>query len=261
MIPELIVVGAGPGDPELITLKAQKALQRAAVVMYDNLINRELLEYAPAGSEKIYVGKKPYGEYTPQEEIHRLILEKATGKGCVVRLKGGDPFIFGRGMEEILFARGHGIATSYIPGITSMQAAGFDDIPLTHRSLSESVWFVTGTKADGTLSHDLKLAMQSKATVVIYMGMKKLESIARAYQEEGLGEMPAAIIQHASLPNRKMARGAVKDLPHLAEAGGLKHPAIIIIGAVAGIGFGAPGAAGEPDGAGDPGDAGAAAAP
>jgi uroporphyrin-III C-methyltransferase len=251
MTAELIVVGAGPGDPELITLKAQKALQRAAVVMYDNLINRELLEYAPAGCEKIYVGKQPYGEYTPQEEIHRLILEKATGKGCVVRLKGGDPFIFGRGMEEIIFAREHGLVTSYIPGITSMQAAGFDDIPLTHRNLSESVWFVTGTKADGTLSHDLKLAMQSKATVVIYMGMKKLESIARAYQEEGLGEIPAAIIQHASLPHRKMARGAVKDLPRLAAAAGLKHPAIIIIGAVTGLvpgqGSDAPGPSAPPN--------------
>ena len=234
--PELIVVGAGPGDPELITVKAQKALQRAAVVMYDNLINRELLEYAPEDSEKIYVGKQPYGDYTPQEEIHRLILEKASQKGCVVRLKGGDPFIFGRGMEEILFARSQGLLTSYIPGITSMQAAGFDDIPLTHRALSESVWFVTGTKADGSLSHDLKLAMQSRATVVIYMGMKKLESIAHTYVGEGLGDMPAAIIQHASLPHRKIARGLVKDLPKMAAEGELKHPALIIIGAVVGVG-------------------------
>src|SRR5580698_9534008 len=147
-IPELIVVGAGPGDPELITLKALNALKRAAVVMYDNLANRDLLAYAPASSEKLYVGKQPYGEYTPQEEIHRLIREKAMEKGCVVRLKGGDPFIFGRGMEEILFAREQGIPASYIPGITAMQAIGLDDIPLTHRNVSESVWFVTGTKKD-----------------------------------------------------------------------------------------------------------------
>ncbi len=234
-LPELIVVGAGPGDPELITLKAQKALQRADVVMYDNLINRDLLTYAPESSEKIYVGKQPYGEYTPQEEIHRLIREKTAEKGCVVRLKGGDPFIFGRGMEEILFARDLGIPSSYIPGITSMQAIGFDDIPLTHRNLAESVWFVTGTKKDGTLSHDLKLAMQSKATVVIYMGMRRLAAIAQVYLEEGLGDMPAAIIQHASLPHRKKVRGMVKDLPALAEAGELKHPALIIIGAVVGV--------------------------
>lgn len=233
--PELIVVGAGPGDPELITLKALKALQKAAVILYDNLINKTLLANATGECEKIYVGKQPYGDYTPQEDIHRLILEKAIQKGCVVRLKGGDPFIFGRGMEEILFARAHGVAASYIPGITSMQAAGLDDIPLTHRSVSESVWFVTGTKANGDLSHDLQLAMQSKATVVIYMGMKKLEAIAGVYLREGLGEMPAVIIQHASLPHRKIARGMVKDLPHLAVAGELKHPAIILIGAVAGL--------------------------
>jgi len=233
--PELIVVGAGPGDPELITLKAIKALERAAVVMYDNLINRELLAYAPEGSEKIYVGKQPYGEYTPQEEIHRLILEKASQKGCVVRLKGGDPFIFGRGMEEIIFAREQGITATYIPGITSMQAAGFDDITLTHRTLSESVWFVTGTKKDGTLSHDLKLAMESKATVVIYMGMKKLEAIAQVYEDCGKGDMPAAIIQHASLAHRKKAKGSARDLVRMAEAGELKHPAIIIIGAVVGL--------------------------
>jgi uroporphyrin-III C-methyltransferase len=235
VLPELIVVGAGPGDPELITLKALKALKKAAVILYDNLINKDLLENAGEDCEKIYVGKQPYGDYTPQEEIHRLILEKATQRGCVVRLKGGDPFIFGRGMEEILFARANGIITSYIPGITSMQAAGFDDIPLTHRSVSESVWFVTGTKANGDLSHDLQLAMRSKATVVIYMGMKKLEAIAAVYLREGLGEMPAAIIQHASLPTRKIARGPVKDLPQLATAGELKHPSIIIIGAVAGL--------------------------
>jgi len=230
--PELIVVGAGPGDPELITLKAIKALERAAVVMYDNLINKELLSYAPESSEKIYVGKQPYGAYTPQEDIHRLILEKALEKGCVVRLKGGDPFIFGRGMEEIMFAREQGIPANYIPGITSMQALGLDDITLTHRTLSESVWFVTGTKKEGALSHDLKLAMQSKATVVIYMGMKKLEAIATVYEEEGKGDMPAAIIQHASLPHRKKAKGVVRDLVRLAEAGGLTHPALIVIGSV-----------------------------
>ncbi|TDX01003.1 uroporphyrinogen-III C-methyltransferase [Dinghuibacter silviterrae] len=250
---ELIVVGAGPGDPELITLKAQKALARARVILYDNLINRDLLAYAPGDCEKIYVGKKPYGEYTPQEEIHRLILEKALPSGdtsdragggpgpslaagrCVVRLKGGDPFIFGRGMEEIQFARAHGIPASYIPGITSMQAAGLEDIPLTHRDLAESVWIVTGTKKDGTLSHDLRLALASRATVVVYMGMKKLTEIAAVYVSEGRGDTAAAIIQHASLPSRKKALGLVRDLPLLAASAGLTHPAIIIIGAVAGL--------------------------
>ena len=232
---ELIVVGAGPGDPELITLKALKALGRATVILYDNLINRVLLDHAAEGCEKIYVGKKPYGEYTPQEEIHRLILDHAQAGATIVRLKGGDPFIFGRGMEEIIFARAHGIPASYIPGITSMQAVGLEDIPLTHRDLAESVWIVTGTKKDGTLSRDLRLALASKATVVIYMGMKKLAEIAAVYVSEGMGDMPAAIIQHASLPQRRKATGAVRDLSSMAAAADLTHPAIIVIGAVAGL--------------------------
>ena len=215
-IPTLFVVGAGPGDPELITLKAFKTLQKADVILYDNLANKELLELAPTSCEKIYVGKLPYGEYTPQEVIHKLIKEKAYEKGVVVRLKGGDPYIFGRGFEEILFAREHGITASYIPGITSMQAVGLEDIPLTHRNVCESVWLVTGTKKDGSLSCDLRLAIKSKATVVIYMGMKKLE----------------AIIQHASLPHQRMVRGEIQDLKMLAEEHGLTHPSIIVIGEV-----------------------------
>jgi uroporphyrin-III C-methyltransferase len=230
--PELIVAGAGPGDPELITLKAYKALQEANVVLYDNLVNASLLEFTRPDCEKIYVGKMPYGEYTPQEVIHELIREKALSKGKVMRLKGGDPFIFGRGFEEIMFARRQGIQTTYIPGVTSMQASGLEDIPLTFRTVSESIWIVTGTKKDGTLSGDLRQAMQSKATVVIYMGMKKLADIANTYMEEGQGDMPAAIIQYASLPYRKLAKGKIRDLPALSAAQQISHPAIIIIGKV-----------------------------
>lgn len=235
IVPELYVIGAGPGDPELITLKAYKILQQCKVLLYDNLANSDLLGFAPEDCEKIYVGKHPYGEYTPQEAIHEMIKEKAYQKGMVVRLKGGDPFIFGRGFEEVLFAREHGIATYYIPGITSMQAAGFGDIPLTHRNISEGIWVLTGTKKDGGLSSDLRLAMQSNATVVIYMGMKKLKEIAQTYLAEGMGETPAAIIQHATLAKQKSAKGKVKDLSELAESAKLTHPAIIIIGEVVGL--------------------------
>src|SRR4028119_1570724 len=170
--PQLIVVGAGPGDPELITLKAHKALMEADVVLYDNLANKALLDYTKPECEKIYVGKLPYGDATPQDDIHALIKEKAFSRGKVIRLKGGDPFIFGRGFEEILFARKEGIQTTYIPGITAMQTAGFEDVPLTHRNISEGFWVMTGTKKDGSLTDDLKLAIRSKATVIIYMGMK-----------------------------------------------------------------------------------------
>ena len=131
--PALFVVGSGPGDPELLTIKGFKALKTAKVILFDNLANEKLLSIAKPGCEKIFVGKKPYGVTTTQDEINELIKHYAFTKGNVVRLKGGDPFIFGRGFEEIIFARQHGIETSYIPGISSMQSAGFHDIPLTHR--------------------------------------------------------------------------------------------------------------------------------
>ena len=235
IFPELYVVGAGPGDPDLITIKAYKILQTAAVVLYDNLANKDILDNVPGNCEKIYVGKQPYGEYTSQETIHALIKEKAFSKGKVVRLKGGDPYIFGRGFEEILFARDNGIEAHYVPGITSMQAVGLEDIPLTHRNVCESIWIVTGTKKDGTLSDDLRLAIKSKATVVVYMGMKKLREIATVFIEENAGNTPAAIIQHASLPKQKMGRGKVEDLEKIAEDKKLTHPSIIVIGSVVNI--------------------------
>ncbi len=232
IIPELFVLGAGPGDPELLTVKGYKILQQAEVILYDNLANKELLDLAPPHCDTIYVGKQPYGQYTPQESILEMIKHFAFTRGRVVRLKGGDPFIFGRGFEEIIYARQQGIKTHFIPGITSMQACGLEDIPLTHRAVSEGIWVVTGTKKDGTLSADLRLAMQSNATVVVYMGMKQLDAIAGTYINEGRGSTPAAIIQHASLKQQKSASGLVKDLPVLAAANGLTYPAIIIIGNV-----------------------------
>ena len=236
--PELYVVGAGPGDPDLLTVKAHRTLQQADVILYDNLINRELLTIAPTNCETIYVGKEPYGHCTPQETIHALIKEKAFAKGRVIRLKGDDPFIFGRGFEEILFARQHGIPGYYVPGISSMQAVGFEDIPLTHRGVSEGMWVITGTKKDGTLSADLRLAMRSKATVVIYMGIKKAQEIADTYQQQGHGDIPVAVVQHASLPQRKVATGRVQDLPQLIQASHITHPAIIVIGWVVALGTG-----------------------
>ncbi|WP_345157831.1 uroporphyrinogen-III C-methyltransferase [Pontibacter saemangeumensis] len=234
-MPELYIMGAGPGDPELITVKAYKVLQRADVVLFDNLANKELLDITKPACEHIYVGKRPYDAFTSQEAIHELIREKAFSKGMVVRLKGGDPYIFGRGFEEVLFAREHGIRTHYIPGITSMQASGLHDIPLTHRAVSEGIWAITGTKKDGSLSDDLRLAMQSNATVVIYMGMKKAAEIAATYMHEGKGDVPVAVIQHASLPHQRSVTGQVKDLPELISSNHLTHPALIIIGWVVSV--------------------------
>lgn len=232
---ELILIGAGPGDPELLTVKAWKALQRADVILYDHLANGALLDLARPGCECICVGKRPYRATITQEEIHELIRQKAAKGGTLIRLKGGDPFIFGRGFEEVLFARQLGLRVSYIPGITSMQTAGLADIPLTHRAISESIWVVTGTKKDGTLSADLRLALQSKATVVIYMGMKKLAEIAGLYRQEGFANMPAAIIQNGSWSSQQVAVGTAGELVEMAAAHQLSHPAIILIGEVVGI--------------------------
>jgi uroporphyrin-III C-methyltransferase len=233
---ELILIGAGPGDPELITLKAWRVLQRADVILYDHLVNTALLDLAPSGCECLCVGKHPYRATITQEEIHDLIRRKATKGGTMIRLKGGDPFIFGRGFEEVLFARGLGLRVSYIPGITSMQTTGLADIPLTHRNVSESIWIVTGTKKDGSLSADLRLALQSKATVVIYMGMKKLTEIEALYKQEGAAHVPAAIIQHGSCSSERIAIGTAGSLAEMAATHDLSHPAIIIIGEVVGLG-------------------------
>lgn len=233
--PKLWVVGAGPGDPELITVKAQKLLQTCEVILYDNLANKQLLALAKNDCEKIYVGKLPYGEYTPQETIHAIIANKLQEKATVVRLKGGDPFIFGRGYEEILFVRSLGMEAEYVPGITTMQAIGYEDIPLTHRNVSEGFWVMTGTKKDGTLSNDIHLAIQSKATVIIYMGMKKLPEIVAAYEQVNCEHYPAAIIQHATLPHKKVVKGTVAELPLLVQQQSITHPAIIVIGFVADI--------------------------
>jgi uroporphyrin-III C-methyltransferase len=178
------------------------------------------------------VGKQPYGPAITQEQIHELIREKAKTTQKIVRLKGGDPFIFGRGFEEAIFARELGMQVTYVPGISSMQTAGLADIPLTHRAISDGVWIITGTRKDGSLSNDLRLALRSKATVVIYMGMHQLSAISRLYQQEGYGKMPAAIIQDASLPDQQVAVGTAAQLPTLALRHQLSNPAIIIIGEV-----------------------------
>lgn len=229
---ELILLGAGPGDPELITVKAWRILQQAETILYDRLANPALLDLAPPTCEKIFVGKEPHGPAITQEEIHVLIREKAKTNRKIVRLKGGDPFIFGRGFEEAVFARQLGLKVTYIPGISSMQTAGLAGIPLTHRAISDGIWIITGTRKDGSLSADLRLALRSKATVVIYMGMHQLSAIARLCQQEGYGKMPAAIVRDGSLPEQQLAVGTAAELPEMALRHNLSNPAIIIIGEV-----------------------------
>ncbi len=233
--PKITLVGAGPGDPELITLKAIKALEMAAVVLYDSLANQELLKYCSQACEKIYVGKKGHEKGISQSEINDLIIEKAFEKGNVVRLKGGDPFIFGRGIEEIEIAAKHNIPYSYIPGISSIMGGGSNMIPLTDRRFSDGFWVITGHKSDLSLSQDLYLAAKANTTVVLLMAMSKLAEISRIFASESKGGLAAAIISHATTTREKIVIGTVSELPEMAQLNNLKNPAIVIIGVVVGI--------------------------
>jgi uroporphyrin-III C-methyltransferase len=233
IIPKLTLVGAGPGDPDLITVKGIKALADADVVLYDALVNEELLTYVPGRAIKIFVGKRAGMHSAQQEEINRLIVKYAHSHGHVVRLKGGDPFVFGRGLEEIEHAAAHGVATFVIPGISSaLSVPALQNMPLTHRGISESFWVVTGTTKTGKLSDDLHLAAKSSATVVILMGMKKLNEIVEVFTASGKENTPVAIVQNGSLPNENLGLGTVATISDIVKEKGLSSPAIIIIGEI-----------------------------
>lgn len=230
---KLILVGAGPGDPELITIKAIKILQQADVILYDALANEALLEYAVNATEKIFVGKRYGCHALSQQEINDLIIEYGAKYTNVVRLKGGDPFVFGRAQEEMDAAVEAGMEVEMVPGISSALAAPASEmIPLTCRGMSESFWVITGTTRSGELSNDIKHAAQSTATIIILMAMSKLEAIAEMFAAYGKGETPVAIIQNGTMPNAKMVTGKVKDIYFRAQHAGLTNPAVIIIGEV-----------------------------
>lgn len=231
--PKLTLVGAGPGDPELITVKGLKAIQQARVILYDALSNNELLEHAPCNCLKRFVGKRAGMHVYSQDEINRMIVKYALTYGNVVRLKGGDPFVFGRGQEELSFAQQFSIDTEVIPGISSsISVPAISGIPVTARNVSEGFWVITGTTQSGGLGRDLQHAIQAKTTVVILMGMSKLEEIAAAYIAQGKGDTPAAIIQNGTLPDQKVGVGTVGELAAIAGRGDLKNPAIIVVGEV-----------------------------
>ena len=233
MISTLQLVGAGPGDPELITLKAIRAIQQADVILFDALANEILLEYARPEAIKQFVGKRFGCHVLSQDEINHLITEYASQYKRIVRLKGGDPFIFGRALEEMEGARKHGIEVEIIPGISSAIAVPASQmIPLTARGINESFWVTTGTTQSGKISDDIKLAAQSSATVVILMAMSKLEEIMDIFSSFGKSDTPVAIIQNGTTPEAKMTIGTVKDIYFRAQYAGLTNPAIIIVGEV-----------------------------
>lgn len=230
--PKLTIVGAGPGDVELITLKAIKALESADVVLYDALVNEELLQYA-AHAEIVFVGKRFGCHAYSQDQINELIVSMAKRHGHVVRLKGGDPFVFGRGSEEIEFAQKFDLETAIVPGISSaLGVPASNGISLTQRKVSESFWVITGTTSAHELSKDVTLASQSSATVVILMGMNKLEEIVSIYQNNRTDDLPVAIIQNGTKDTQKKVVGTISSIAQLVKENQISSPAIIVIGEV-----------------------------
>jgi uroporphyrin-III C-methyltransferase len=231
--PKLTLVGAGPGDADLITVKGIQALSTADVVLYDALVNKELLNYVPDSALKIYVGKRNKNHSYTQEQINALIVDSAFSYGHVVRLKGGDSFVFGRGYEEIAYAELFNIDTSVVPGISSSIAVPeLQGIPLTNRGTNESFWVVTGTTGNGKLSADLKLAAQSSATVIVLMGLNKLKEIVELYKNNKKEDTAIAIIQNGSLPTEKIVLGTIDTIIDIAANEKIGAPAIIVIGDV-----------------------------
>jgi uroporphyrin-III C-methyltransferase len=231
--PRITLIGAGPGDPDLITLKAVKALQTADVVLYDALINEELLHYAPEHATKVYVGKRSGDHTYSQDAVNRLMVDYAINYGHVVRLKGGDPFVFGRGFEELDFAASYSVPAQVIPGISSsIGVPGLQNIPVTHRGLSESFWVVTGTTSSGKVSNDVYEAARTKATIVVLMGIHKLAEITEIFKKEGKNKLPVAVIQSGTTENEKVAIGIVDTIVEVVEEKRITSPALIVFGEV-----------------------------
>ncbi len=230
---KLVLVGAGPGDPDLITLKAIKQIKAADVILYDALVNDDLLEFAKPTCEKLFVGKRRGCTSFLQDQINELIVTRAKKGLRVIRLKGGDAFVFGRGAEEMEYAAQYGITTEIVPGITSaISIPALQNIPVTKRNHAESFWVITGTTKDHKLSKDVELAAQSTATVIILMGMSKLEEICTLFSKYNQEHTPVAIIQNGSLPNEKTIFGTIKTIYSLKEKHQIDNPAVIVIGSV-----------------------------
>ena len=229
---KLTVVGAGPGDVELITLKAIRALKTADVVLYDALVNEELLKYCE-NAELLFVGKRKGCYAFKQSEINDLIVKYGKTHGHVIRLKGGDPFIFGRGAEEMDYAINNGMEVAMVPGLSSCASVpALQNIPVTKRGSSESFWVITATTKDHKLSNDVFDAAKSNATVVILMGMHKLSQIVSAFVNEGKPQTPIAIIQNGTRQAEKVGIGTIETILNIVEAQQLSSPAIIVIGDV-----------------------------
>jgi len=231
---KVYLVGAGPGDPDLLTVRAVKLFARAEVVLYDNLISAEVLALLPAAALRIYVGKRRADHALRQDEINDLLVQHARAGRRVLRLKGGDPFMFGRGGEEIEALAAAGIPVQVVPGVTAATGcAAYAGIPLTHRDHAQACVFVTGHSRGDGLSLGWTALIQPRQTVVIFMGLGKLSGLMQEFVAHGGDpKLPAAIIDNGTRPNQRVTTGTVETIADLATQADLHGPALIILGTV-----------------------------
>lgn len=228
------LVGAGPGDPELLTLRAARLIGEADVLVVDHLVGEGVLELARPGTERIYVGKESGHHTLPQEQINQLLVRLAREGRRVVRLKGGDPYIFGRGGEEVEELVAAGVPFEVVPGITSAcGASAYAGIPLTHRDHAQSVVFATGHRREGESALDWAALARPHQTAVIYMGVGQLAAHCTALIAHGRGAgTPAALVENATTPRQRVLTGTLENLPERAMAAGIRPPALLIVGEV-----------------------------
>jgi uroporphyrin-III C-methyltransferase/precorrin-2 dehydrogenase/sirohydrochlorin ferrochelatase len=235
---EVYLVGTGPGEPELLTVQAARLLQSADVALYDNLVSEEILQLLPLTAERIYVGKRRNKHALEQNDINQLMVDLARKGRCVLRLKGGDPFIFGRGGEELEFLCDAGVRFHVVPGITAaVGASAYAGIPLTHRRLAQSCTFVTGHLKDGSMDLDWPMLARTRQTVAVYMGLLGLPVLCAKLIEHGRHpSTPIAIIERGTTRQQRVIEGTLADLPEKVLRSQLHAPTLIVVGEVVALG-------------------------